>query len=218
MKYLVPWVLVAALLAGVYFLYSAGKQKDAELAQLRVENKELPQLRLDSEDAKKLPALNAELGRLRKDNEDLLRLRSEVGQLQTDKKQLAAQLQKAQAQFGSVQQQLGNAQQEQQRLAVQVVEQARAAQAQADAQAQSQNQAKVQAAACIANLRQIETAKQQWAVENNKPVGSLPTPADIAPYLPGKAFQLACPAGGNYALNAVGTLATCSVPGHVISP
>jgi len=218
MKYLIPWVCVAALLAGVYVLYSSNKQKDADIAQLREEGKDLPQLRLDGEDAKKLPALNAELARLRKDSEDLLRLRSEVGQLQADKKQLAAQLQKAQTQFGSAQQQLGNAQQEQQRLAAQVAEQARAAQAQADAQAQNQNQSRVQAAACVANLRQIETAKQQWAVENNKPVGSLPTPADIAPYLPGKAFQLACPAGGNYALNAVGALPTCSVPGHAISP
>jgi len=218
MKYVIPWVCVAALLAGVYFLYSSNKQKDADIVQLREENKDLPQLRLDSEDAKKLPALTAELARLRKDNEDLLRLRAQVGQLQGDKKQLAAQLQKAQTQFGNAQQQLGNVQQEQQRLAVQVAEQARAAQAQAEAQAQSQNQARVQAAACIANLRQIETAKQQWAVENNKPVGSLPTPVDLAPYLPGKVFQLVCPAGGNYTLNPVGTLATCSVAGHVMSP
>ncbi len=216
MKYLIPWVCVAALLAGVYFLYASNKQKDAELVQLREENKQLPQLQADSEDAKKLPALTAELGRLRKDNEDLLRLRAEVGQLQTDKKQLAAQLQKAQSQIGSTQQQLGNVQQEQQRLAAQVAEQARTALAQE--QARNQVQAQAQANACIANLRLIETAKQQWAVENNKPVGSLQTPADIAPYLPGKVFQLACPAGGNYTINPVGTLATCSVPGHAISP
>jgi chromosome segregation ATPase len=213
MKYVIPWVCVAALLAGVYFLYSSNKQKDAELVQLREENKDLPQLRLDSEDAKKLPSLTAELARLRKDNEDLLRLRAEVGQLQTEKKQLAAQLQKAQTQIGSAQQQLGNVQQEQQRLANQLAEQTRAAQEQARSQAQVQAQAN----ACIANLKVIETVKQQWAVENNKPIGSVPTTADLAPYLPGKAFQLACPAGGSYAINPIGVLATCSVPGHVIS-
>ena len=39
--------------------------------------------------------------------------------------------------------------------------------------------------ACINNLRQIDAAKQQWALENGKKDGDVPTRSDLAPYLRG---------------------------------
>ncbi len=64
---------------------------------------------------------------------------------------------------------------------------------------------------CIRNLRQIDVAKQQWALEMQKPVTATPAEEDLTRYLPGK---LQCPAGGVYTLNAVGERPTCSIPNH----
>jgi prepilin-type N-terminal cleavage/methylation domain-containing protein len=37
--------------------------------------------------------------------------------------------------------------------------------------------------ACLSNLRQIDAAVQEWALENNQPPGSPVTVANITPYL-----------------------------------
>jgi hypothetical protein len=67
--------------------------------------------------------------------------------------------------------------------------------------------------ACINNLRQIDAAKQQWALEKGKQATDVPTWNDIQPYL----YKIPhCPAGGTYSINAVGDKPTCSVPGHVL--
>jgi hypothetical protein len=65
--------------------------------------------------------------------------------------------------------------------------------------------------ACINNLRQIDAAKREWALENNKTNGDTPTKEDLMPYL---SRWPVCPAGGTYSINPVGTPPTCSVPGH----
>ena len=215
MKTIIPWVCVAALLAGLYFIYSGSQAKDATIAQLRQENAEIPQLRAAGEEAKKIPDMNARLDSLQKDNEDLLRLRNEVRQLRDENKKVAAQLQKAQSQISSSQNQLNSAQQEQQRLAAAAAE----SQARADAfgnQLQAQT-VRAQVNTCINNLRQIDGAKQQWALERHKTAGAVPTPADLAPYFPGGTLP-ACPAGGIYSINAVNVAPTCSVPGHALAP
>ncbi|HEY5298180.1 MAG TPA: hypothetical protein VIK59_09655 [Verrucomicrobiae bacterium] len=67
--------------------------------------------------------------------------------------------------------------------------------------------------ACINNLRQMDAAKQQWALENNKKSTDIPTWNDLKPYLRGP-VPLICPDGGAYSLNAVGEAPTCSIPGH----
>jgi hypothetical protein len=69
--------------------------------------------------------------------------------------------------------------------------------------------------ACINNLRQIQAAKQEWALEKGKAQTDVPTWDDLQPYLSGK-VPLVCPAGGTYSLNAVGDPPTCSIPGHVL--
>jgi len=68
---------------------------------------------------------------------------------------------------------------------------------------------------CINNLRQIDGAKQQWALENQRSTNDIPTEADVAKYLMHGEFPK-CPSGGKYTINAVSTDPTCSVAGHVL--
>ena len=82
--------------------------------------------------------------------------------------------------------------------------------------------AKSQATACINNLRQIDTAVQQFAVEAKKHVGDIITyPDDLTPYIhlnpQGKIPS--CPAGGTYSLTTVGSVpsALCSL-GTSVTP
>lgn len=70
--------------------------------------------------------------------------------------------------------------------------------------------------ACLNNLRQIDAAKQQWALENNKNENSVPTQRDIAAYL--KDSKLPdCPKGGRYTLGRVNVAPKCSQPGHTLT-
>jgi hypothetical protein len=66
--------------------------------------------------------------------------------------------------------------------------------------------------ACINNLRMIEAAKQQWALEKGKKDGDVPTQDDLMPYLSG--HWPVCPQGGTYTIGAVGEPPTCSIPDH----
>ncbi len=68
--------------------------------------------------------------------------------------------------------------------------------------------------ACISNLREIDAAKQQWALENNKTTNAVPTMQDINPYLKNGFESLHCPAGGTYTIGSVGERPTCSIPKH----
>jgi prepilin-type N-terminal cleavage/methylation domain-containing protein len=67
-----------------------------------------------------------------------------------------------------------------------------------------------QANACINNMRQVDSAIQQWALENNKLDTDAVADADVAPYIKGLAMPV-CPAGLT-ALTLAGTVgATPSV-------
>jgi hypothetical protein len=71
-------------------------------------------------------------------------------------------------------------------------------------------------AGCINNLRQIESAKQQWALATKASQTALPTDANLfglALYLKKKPE---CPAGGQYTLDTVNNPPTCNQPGHVL--
>ena len=80
--------------------------------------------------------------------------------------------------------------------------------------------------ACINNLRQIDGAKQQWALENNQLSTATPGVAAIAPFLGrGTAgatldVEIKCPAGGTYTggIGDCATAPTCSTVGllHVL--
>src|SRR5580704_8400756 len=75
-----------------------------------------------------------------------------------------------------------------------------------------------QANACINNLRQIDAAANEFALEKGKSTGSTITLAtDLTPYIklnstgkiPG------CPAGGSYTCANVGTSPTCSLGSNI---
>ena len=68
---------------------------------------------------------------------------------------------------------------------------------------------------CVNNLRMIDAAKDQWALENNKKPGDVPTPNDLTPYLTSHQMPI-CAAGGSYTINAVTNPPTCSIPNHVL--
>jgi prepilin-type N-terminal cleavage/methylation domain-containing protein len=71
--------------------------------------------------------------------------------------------------------------------------------------------------ACINNLRQIDAASSQWALETGKTTGN-PAPtltSDLTPYikLNSGGSVPACPAGGTYATGTVGAIpsVTCTL-------
>jgi len=68
--------------------------------------------------------------------------------------------------------------------------------------------------ACINNLRQIDAAKEQWALENSKKAGETPTQHDLQGYLSHNRAWPVCPEGGTYEIQAVGEEPACSVPEH----
>ncbi|MFW5893892.1 MAG: hypothetical protein ACOCUY_02030 [Verrucomicrobiota bacterium] len=63
---------------------------------------------------------------------------------------------------------------------------------------------------CIHNLRMINNAKQQWALENNRSQDDTPTWEDIMPYLEKKPE---CPEGGEYKIQPIEQPPTCSKDG-----
>jgi prepilin-type N-terminal cleavage/methylation domain-containing protein len=64
---------------------------------------------------------------------------------------------------------------------------------------------------CINNLRQIDGAKQQWALEGKKSDTDVPTAAMVEVYIKNNKFPT-CPAGTTaYVINAVNTDPTCAV-------
>jgi hypothetical protein len=67
--------------------------------------------------------------------------------------------------------------------------------------------------ACINNLRQIDAAKQQWALENKKQSSDIPTDTELSAYMGQRGFPV-CPAGGHYTINTVSEKPSCSIPGH----
>ncbi len=205
-----PWLLIIAGLAAMYFFYSTNKDKDADLASARPQAEEISRLKEENAELKKLESQSDEVARLKKENVDLLKLRNEVRQLRGEKIQMTKQLQSAEA----------NAQR------AEASAQAQAARAAQQAQAQIGGQTSVstpnpsqqlveQRNACINNLRQLDGAKQQWALENRKTEQDVPTEKDVVAYLKDSALPK-CPAGGAYSIKAVNADPTCSIPSHAL--
>jgi hypothetical protein len=197
------WLLVVAFLASELYLFSALRQKEALQVSFQAQKQRADDLQaqVDSLQSSNAGMQDAEISKLRADNQDLPRLRNQVTQLQAANQKLTDQL-KATSAFARQQQ----AQLQQIADAQQAAQAAQAAQVEAD----NRN-------ICINNLRQIDAAKQQWALENNKKPTAIPTAQDLAAYFKDGSLP-ACPSGGTYTLNAVGELPACSVPGHVLPP
>jgi prepilin-type N-terminal cleavage/methylation domain-containing protein len=77
--------------------------------------------------------------------------------------------------------------------------------------------------ACINNLRQIDAAKQEWALENHQLTNASPTSAQIQPYLGrgsgGSIASVVCPADSaqgfttSYSIQTLQIAPTCNILG-----
>jgi len=67
---------------------------------------------------------------------------------------------------------------------------------------------------CISNLRHIDEAKAQWAMENLKGLGIRPRDEDLFGPTLYIRTKPECPAGGRYNLGKLKDPPTCTIPGH----
>ncbi len=80
--------------------------------------------------------------------------------------------------------------------------------------------------ACISNLRQIDSAKGQWAIEHYEPGDAVPTPEDLDPFIKGGIVKIYCPIDStktfatSYDINDLDTNAACRLAPtkHVVPP
>src|SRR5882724_2270044 len=72
--------------------------------------------------------------------------------------------------------------------------------------------------ACINNLRQIDGAVQQWALDRNASTNDVPTWADLVGANRYISEMPVCPQGGTYSLGRVADRPRCSIggPGHLL--
>lgn len=196
------WLCLALTLVAEIFLFAALHQKEAAETSAREAQIQVSRMRKDLDELKNSNAglQAAEILRLRKQNEILT---NRLAQAQ-------AMIDKLEGEVEQTVKQLATA-----RTALQL---------QQDHLQQLQTENRIvtdagitliQRNACINNLRLIDGAKQQWALEKSQPGDAVPTARDLLPYLKDGVFP-ACPAGGTYYLNSVDALPTCSVAGHVL--
>jgi chromosome segregation ATPase len=201
---------VAALLATEVFLFLAKSQKDAAIVQLHESQQKVAQLQSDLDQLKNssVATLGTENARLRAENQGLSQkfsqLQNENNRLRGVSQQLTQQLQTSRDAVQQQQEQLRQMQADNQQ-----------ANAAPEPAAEQPLSAVAQLNACINNLRQIDAAKQQWALENDKAADAIPPAQDLLPYFRGGTFPV-CPSGGAYTINAVGVPPTCSILGHVL--
>ncbi len=77
-----------------------------------------------------------------------------------------------------------------------------------------QAQQTAQTNACIANLKQLDSAKTLWALDSGVATGTPAMTALVPTYIKSTP---SCPANGTYSINAIGTTPTCTVAGHVLT-
>ena len=198
------WLCLALMLVAEIFLFRALREKDAALTDLRGAQAQMWQMQKELDELKNSNAglQAAEIIRLRKQNEiftnRLAKAQTMIEQLETEAEQTAQRLTTARTALQLQQDHLQ--------------------------QLQAENRAVTDAGitiihrnACINNLRQLDGAKQQWALEKNKPADAVPKPEDLLPYLKDGVFP-ACPDKGTYFINNVEAIPTCTIPGHVLPP
>jgi hypothetical protein len=202
------WLCVIVLAGTVYYLNQSNRRKELELRQLRSAGEEVKQLRAELERSKTIGVGDAELQRLRKENQEVYKLRNDVAQL---RKQLQQTTSSIKTTASATTEGVTDNEQIQQLLADN--ERLRAENEEAKAQL-----AREPANICIANLKQLEGAKQQWALENKKDASATPTEDDLFGANKYINQKPACPSGGTYTLNDVSTPAACSIPEHSLLP
>ena len=68
---------------------------------------------------------------------------------------------------------------------------------------------------CLNNLRMIEAAMQQAALENHLTITNVITAEQLLPYLPGHKLPQ-CPSGGTYTFGSLAEIPSCSISSHVL--
>ena len=72
------------------------------------------------------------------------------------------------------------------------------------------------AKACVANLKQLDSAKQQWAMDQKAGSTASPASSDLSPtYV--RSYPT-CPESGTYTINNIATLPTCSIGANTANP
>ncbi|MDB6028602.1 MAG: hypothetical protein JWM68_4825 [Verrucomicrobiales bacterium] len=196
MNWITAKIISAALAAALVsatgtYLVSGGKTK-----QLQRENQKLmaSQKQLTTERDEALAASRQQENapaRLQSDNAELLRLRGEVGVLRRQ----AAEAEKSHASTGAARQLRSPTT--------------------TTAATQTQSSPQEDKMRCINQLRQMDGAMEQFALEYHLGRTNLITEENIAPYIRGNKLP-ECPSGGTYAFKSLTEPPTCSVPGHAL--
>jgi hypothetical protein len=198
------WLCLALMLVAEILLFRANHERDVALTSMREAQLENRQMANELAELKNSNAglQAAEITRLRKQNEiltnKLATAQTAADQLRNESQQNAQHLTTARTALQLQQDHLTQLEAENQRIA--------------DTQATI-----VRQQACINNLRLIDSAKQQWALDKNSLDAAVPTARDLLPYLPGGVFPV-CPGGGTYSINAVNEWPGCSIAGHDLPP
>jgi chromosome segregation ATPase len=196
------WLCLAMMLVSEIFLFRASREKDAALAEARDAQAQLHQSQKDLDDLKNSSGglQFAETLKLHKQidiyTNRLAKAQAMIDRLQAESAQAAQNLANARAALSAQQQHLQDLQVENKIVT--------------DA-----GLAIVRRNACINNLRELDAAKAQWALDKEKTAADVPTAQDLLPYLRDGIFP-ACPDGGTYYLNNLETLPACTVQGHVL--
>ena len=192
------WVCLAGMLVAEIMLFRANHARDQALVDLRDAQQQLRDLQaqvgtLTNSGSGQQSAL---VTFLRTQNAGLTAkvsdLQKKVDELQKESQQTAEHLSTARTALQLQQENLQKLQAQQQQAAL-----------------------AANANACINNLRAIDAAKTQWALDKEKNATDVPTVQDLTPYFKDGLFPV-CPDGGTYTINAVGEPPTCSIPGHVL--
>jgi RNA polymerase sigma factor (sigma-70 family) len=161
------------------------RQQASQVDQVSAENERLSNLVVQAKGAEPLS---------REQMNELLRLRGEVGRLRREGKQLET----LQAENRQLRERLASI------PAVAVARDAKPLSPEEEARN-----------GCINNLRHIDGAIQQYALENKLTADDTVTAEQILPYLKDTNI-MRCPLGGTYGLGRVGDKPTCSMPGHAL--
>ena len=197
------WLCLALTLIAEILLFRAIREKDAALTAAREAQVQMSQMRTELAALKNSNAglQAAEILRLRRQNQiytnRFAKAQTMIDRLEAEMEQTATNLNTARAAILLQQEHLQQLESEN-RLVT-------------DA-----GLALIHRNTCINNLREIDAAKQQWALEKNATLDAVPTVKNLLPYLKNGVFP-ACPDGGTYSINSVEDLPTCSIPGHVLT-
>ena len=196
------WACLALVVIAEVALFRAYRDRDGLQTELNNAQAELRQAATEREALKNSNAglQAAEISRLRKQNQILTnqvaQWRTSLEQLNFDSRSNAVHLATARTALRLQQQHLEELESQNQQIL--------------DA-----STAVIARKTCVNNMRLIDDAKQQWALDTGKPASTVPKVKDLQIYFKEGALP-ECPAGGAYSLNALNEVPTCSIPGHAL--